>query len=121
MQQELFNSDSENGMIRNLLPKDGVVEVYPGFFNASESEQLFNHLLQNIAWKQDSMKFYGKTVNLPRLTAWYGESMKSYSYSGIDMNANPWTEELLFIKNRLEQNSGIKFTSVLLNLYRNGN
>ncbi len=66
------------------------------------------------------MKFYGKTVHLPRLTAWYGESIQHYSYSGIDMNAKPWTKELLLIKNRLEANSGCIFTSVLLNLYRDG-
>ena len=122
MQQELFKPDEpENGFIKNLLPKDGVVEVYPAFFSEEESEYLFNKLLNETAWKQDTMKFYGKQVNVPRLTAWFGESMHSYSYSGIDMNANPWTKDLLFIKNRLEQNAGIKFTSVLLNLYRNGN
>ncbi len=122
MQQDLFiSNNTENGLIKNLLPKDGEVEIYPSFFTEEESESLFKHLLQEIEWQQDSMTFYGKQVNLPRLTAWYGESMKQYSYSGIDMNVKPWTEELLFIKNRVEENSGLKFTSVLLNLYRNGN
>jgi len=122
MQLDLFISNNqEQGLIKNLLPKDGVVEIYPAFFTKEESESLFNHLLNEIEWQQDSMKFYGKQVNLPRLTAWYGESMKQYSYSGIDMNVKPWTEELLFIKNRIEKNSGLKFTSVLLNFYRDGN
>lgn len=122
MQQELFlTENNENGLNNNLLPKDGIVEVYPAFFTKEESEVLFDSLLNNIEWNQDSMKLYGKVVKLPRLTAWYGESMKKYSYSGIDMNVKPWTKDLTFIKERIEQSSGYKFTSVLLNLYRNGN
>jgi alkylated DNA repair dioxygenase AlkB len=119
MQQELFPDRKE--IIPNLLPKDGIVEIYPSFFKKNECDILFPVLINETLWQQDSMKFYGKKVNLPRLTAWYGESIKKYSYSGIDMNAHPWTQKLLFIKNRIESHSGFKFTSVLLNYYRNGN
>jgi len=119
MQQELFPGKKE--IIPNLLPKDGTVEIFPSFFKKSECDIILPVLIKETQWQQDSMKFYGKKVNLPRLTAWYGETMKKYSYSGIDMNAYPWTEVLLFIKNRIEKQSGLKFTSVLLNYYRNGN
>jgi alkylated DNA repair dioxygenase AlkB len=118
MQQALFH---EGEIISNLLPKDGIVEVHPAFFTKEECDILLSHLLNETEWKQDSMKFYGKEVNLPRLTAWYGASMKEYSYSGIDMKAKPWTNELLFIKDRIEKYSGLSFTSVLLNYYRNEN
>ena len=67
------------------------------------------------------MKFYGKAVNLPRLTAWYGEHDSDYSYSGISMKSHPWTPELLEIKSRIEEQAQIHFTSVLLNYYRDGN
>ena len=118
MQQELFGGDAgQRGPIKNLLPKDGVVEVFPGFFTKAESDELFAKLLKQIEWRQDSMKFYGKAVKLPRLTAWCGENMKDYSYSG----ARGWTEELVFIKQRVEVHAGVQFTSVLLNLYRDGN
>ncbi len=121
IQPELFANTADDAFIKNLLPKDGVVEVHPGFFTAEESDKLFARLLSNIQWQQDSMKFYGKQINLPRLTAWYGNNLKDYSYSGIDMNARPWTDDLLFIKQRVEQQAGMEFTSVLLNLYRHGN
>jgi alkylated DNA repair dioxygenase AlkB len=122
MQEELFNNHPEQkARLTNLLPKDGIVEVYPDFFTPEESNLLFVHLLNEIEWQQDSMKFYGKRVNLPRLTAWYGASMKEYSYSGIDMKVKAWTNNLLFIKERVEKHSGFQFTSVLLNYYRNGN
>jgi alkylated DNA repair dioxygenase AlkB len=120
MEPELFET-SETPFIKNLLPKDGIVEVYRDFFTKEESDRLLEHLIEETQWQQDSMKFYGKTVNLPRLTAWYGASMKEYSYSGIDMKPRPWSPELLFIKERVEWQAGIRFTSVLLNYYRNGN
>src|SRR6187399_661779 len=122
MQHELFTGEnSENGEINNLLPKDGIVEVHPAFFSPPECDILLQYLLNEIAWQQDTMKIYGKQFNLPRLTAWYGANMKDYSYSGIEMKPKPWTNELFFIKNRIEQHSGFNFTSVLLNYYRNGN
>jgi len=122
MQQELFSeTNNTQEVIKNLLPKDGIVEVHHSFFSLTESDAFFEKLLNTIEWHQDSMKFYGKEVNLPRLTAWYGEKMKKYSYSGINMKVHEWTPELLFIKNRIEQHSGLQFTSVLLNLYRSGN
>jgi len=37
------------------------------------------------------------------------------------MAPQPWTEELLAIKNRIEKESGQEFTNVLLNYYRDGN
>ncbi len=46
MQLELFIKDTkEIGLTNNLLPKDGIVEIYPSFFTEEESESLFNHLL----------------------------------------------------------------------------
>ncbi|MGZ4044594.1 MAG: alpha-ketoglutarate-dependent dioxygenase AlkB family protein, partial [Bacteroidia bacterium] len=64
--------------------------------------------------------FYGKMIDLPRLTAWYGENDKPYKYSGIPMNPHPWTSDLLRIKEKIEKEAGTEFSSVLLNLYRKG-
>ena len=36
------------------------------------------------------------------------------------MNPHPWTPELLSIKSKIEEKAAVNFTSVLLNLYRNG-
>ncbi len=99
---------------------DADITLYEGFFSAQESADLYTALTQNILWQQDQIKFYGKTIDLPRLTAWYGESDKHYSYSGIKMTPHPWTEELLFIKTRIEQAAAVSFSSVLLNFYRKG-
>ena len=75
---------------------------------------------KNIAWKQDYIKFFGKTHPLPRLTSWYGDKGASYSYSGIKSDPNPWNEGLTFLKERLEAALCTNFNSVLLNWYRDG-
>lgn len=75
---------------------------------------------ENIKWKQDSIKLYGKDIPLPRLTTWYGDKGKSYSYSGINSIPNEWNKGLLYIKREIEKISNVKFNSVLLNWYRDG-
>ena len=64
---------------------------------------------------------YGKSHPLPRLTAWYGDMNKTYTYSGIPMTPNLWNTELIQIKKKVDQYTKINFNSVLLNYYRSGN
>jgi alkylated DNA repair dioxygenase AlkB len=66
-------------------------------------------------------KVWDKEYLTPRLTAWYGELGTDYSDSGKIANPMPWTSELLMIKELVEPLAGIKFNSVLLNYYRDGN
>jgi alkylated DNA repair dioxygenase AlkB len=102
----------------HLPMPDAEVTFYPEFFSADESSSLFQQLVDQIQWKQESARFGGKAVPLPRLTAWYGDEGKSYRYSGITVNPIPWTPLLLTIKERVEAASQVKFNSVLLNFYR---
>lgn len=75
---------------------------------------------RNIAWKQDTIRLYGKEHRLPRLTSWYGDSGREYTYSGIKSQPNPWNKGLLYIKGQIENCAGVRFNSVLLNWYRDG-
>lgn len=93
----------------------------PNYFNKAESNLFLNKLKNTIDWKQESMNMYGKQLNFPRLTAWYGDNDKQYLFSGIKLSPNTWTEELLEIKNKIEPKASVNFNSVLLNRYRNGN
>ena len=83
-------------------------------------EDLANIRFSNIKWQHDRIKMYGKPVPLPRLTAWYGDPGKSYTYSGINSQPNAWNKGLLYLKSRVEEAAGAEFNSVLLNWYRNG-
>jgi alkylated DNA repair dioxygenase AlkB len=104
----------------NLLPFDGTVYLFPDAFTKEESDDYFVALQYDIAWKQEPIKIFGKEVMQPRLTAWYGDEDKVYTYSGITMKPTPWSNTLLKIKERVEHITAYKFNSVLLNFYRNG-
>ena len=75
---------------------------------------------KNIKWKHENINLYGKNLLLPRMTAWYGDHGKSYSYSGINSNPNEWNKGLIDIKQRIEEVALVKFNSVLMNWYRDG-
>jgi alkylated DNA repair dioxygenase AlkB len=101
--------------------QNGEYYYFPSFFNKEESDNFFRELHDNILWKQESMNMYGKRINFPRLTAWYGDNDKPYSFSGITLSPHQWTSSLLAIKQRIEPKAKVIFNSVLLNRYRDGN
>ncbi|MET3982065.1 alkylated DNA repair dioxygenase AlkB [Mucilaginibacter sp. UYP25] len=98
-----------------------LMDYRPTFFSPAESADLLEKLKASIQWKQETIRMYGKLLNTPRLTAWYGDNSKTYAFSGKKYDPYPWTSELLFIKQRVDKAAGITFNSVLLNDYRNGN
>jgi alkylated DNA repair dioxygenase AlkB len=75
----------------------------------------------NIKWRQDKIKMFGKEVLLPRYSAWYGDDNKPYTYSGITLYPNTWNKGLEYLKHELEKLAEVDFNSVLLNWYRDGN
>ena len=44
------------------------------FFNPSESDDLFRRVDGEVDWQQEQITLYGKTHDLPRETAWYGDA-----------------------------------------------
>ncbi|CAM4014857.1 alpha-ketoglutarate-dependent dioxygenase AlkB [Flavobacterium antarcticum] len=100
--------------------KDAEVSYIPSFLDEKAAGELFNKLFSETPWRSDSITIFGKTHPQPRLTAFYGSENLDYSYSNIKMNANPWTEQLLALKSKIEAQSQSTFNSVLLNLYRDG-
>lgn len=77
-------------------------------------------IFKNLIWRQDYIEMYGKTIALPRLTSWYADNGKSYTYSGILSEPNEWNKGLNYIKKKVESLINIDFNSVLLNWYRDG-
>ena len=102
------------------LPDAELIYI-PNFLNKLNSDFYFELLKSKVDWKQDNITVYGKIYKQPRLTALYAENKTPYSYSNITMYPTPLTPELLKLKQEIEEEANHKFTSVLLNLYRNGN
>lgn len=119
MQFDLFEEPKEPGTPIQI--ENGEYIYIPGFYNQERADQYLNRLEKNIQWKQESMNMYGRQVMFPRLTSWYGDNDKPYSFSGITLNPHPWTKELKEIKQDIEPVCEVSFNSVLLNLYRDGN
>lgn len=105
--------------IKYDLP-DAEIYFVENLFDTITADGLFERLKSDIEWRQDEIKIYGKTIMQPRLTAFYGDPTKSYKYSNLEMKPVGWTDDLLLIKQRLDAISGVAFTSVLLNYYRDG-
>lgn len=124
----------QNDLFGNPIPRKGINLVKQGlnviedgefiyhvkYFSKTESDKYLNTLINSIEWRQDRMTMYGKEINFPRLTAWYGNGDKPYTFSGITLPAKVWTPELLEIKASLKSLVEIDFNSVLLNRYRSG-
>jgi alkylated DNA repair dioxygenase AlkB len=97
------------------------IDYVKNFFKEEESIFFMESLKDKIKWNQDYINIFGKTHPLPRLTAWYGDRNKTYTYSGISMTSKTWNNELLEIKKKVDQYAKFNFNSVLLNYYRSGN
>ena len=121
MSHDLFAYErgTSEASVKISMP-DADVLYFARLFDPCEANSLFVQLQQNIEWQQEKIKLYGQVHDLPRLTAWYGDPAKTYSYSGISITSLEWIEALLEIKKRIESVSDYSFNSVLLNRYRNG-
>ncbi|RZI40959.1 alpha-ketoglutarate-dependent dioxygenase AlkB [Herbaspirillum sp. HC18] len=97
---------------------DADVRYVRGFYRPPVTDELLRQLSQEIAWRQETITLWGKDYLQPRLSAWYGDEGRGYSYSGVVLKPLPWTETLLRIKDDVEKVTGYNFNSVLLNLYR---
>lgn len=113
---DLFDQDR----ISNLLHKDGTVNYYRNVLTHNEANRYFDLLLQNILWRNDEAVIFGKHIVAKRKVAWYGDSDYLYTYSNTTKQALVWTKELSDLKQRVEEVTGTKFNSCLLNLYHNG-
>jgi alkylated DNA repair dioxygenase AlkB len=119
---DLFTPEEQEKAFEVISLSDGEILFMRNFFTPSQAKYYFDLLQNKIEWKQEEVKFYGKTYPVPRKTAWYGYEGFNYSYSGITCYPEIWTEELLEIKTQIERFIPQEdFTSVLLNLYNNGN
>jgi len=104
----------------NLLPQDGVVNYYGPIMDSQQSEDYKNHLISNIDWKNDEAFIYGKHIVTKRKVAWYGDGSYQYTYSKSTKQALPWTYQLLALRAIVENKTGTRFNSCLLNLYHDG-
>ncbi len=118
MKQQGLALDTPDG--ENLPLADAELVFYKQVLG-DEGITLLQHLIRDIAWRQEHITLFGKRHPQPRLSAWYGDPEASYRYSGLDNTPGAWTDDLQYLRQRVQQTSGYRFNSVLLNYYRDGN
>jgi alkylated DNA repair dioxygenase AlkB len=105
---------------RLRIPGADVV-YHRDFLPAPRAAELLRRLVDRTPWRQDSIVLWGRRVPQPRLTAWYGDPGRRYTYSGLTLDPLPWTDDLDLLHTMAEGIAGTRFNSVLLNFYRDHN
>ena len=99
---------------------DASVRYYQNFLPKDVADAYFLELQENTPWQNDPITLFGKTYPQPRMTSLHGHTTDSYGYSGIVMQPNPMNKTLLDIEAKISSYCSETFSTVLLNLYRDG-
>ncbi|MFL6716657.1 MAG: alpha-ketoglutarate-dependent dioxygenase AlkB family protein [Burkholderiaceae bacterium] len=109
------------GTSRRLEPlaiPDADLLFMHGFYPPDECAALLAALLEQTPWRQERIEVWGKVHDQPRLTSWHGDPGTDYTYSGVTLATCPWTPLLSRLRSDIEEATGHRYNSVLLNLYR---
>jgi len=113
MQQDFFLENTK----RQVIEEDGEAIFYP---KTIVDEEYFNLLNSSIKWEESSIFIYGESKKIPRLSAWFSEESRPYTYSGLTMKSAPWPKVLKEILTLVIDKTGHKFNACLANFYRDG-
>ena len=99
---------------------DADVALWPQWLDTAEADALFAELRQAIAWETHRIRLFGRELDSPRLSCWIGDPGAAYTYSRSRFEPRPWPSALAAVRERVEQDCGTHFNSLLANLYRDG-
>jgi alkylated DNA repair dioxygenase AlkB len=112
---DLFSTGME---LVSIPIEDGELSMLAQLPMPIGNAEILARLVDDTPWRADTVVVYGKRYLQPRLTAWYGEA--SYTYSGLTLQPLPLTPLLEQLRTAVEQTTGRRYNSVLLNYYRDG-
>jgi alkylated DNA repair dioxygenase AlkB len=91
----------------------GTITYTPGFVPASVAEAWFQQLRERIEWKAERRRMYDRDVDVPRLTAHFRLMTAEGENAAVPAPIREAAHEVL-------TRTGVPFTSVGLNRYRDG-
>ena len=100
---------------------DAELSFYERAFSVDEADRYLRTLMAETPWRRDHITIHGRTIPLPRLQTWYADDGATLNYSGLSVPACAWTRDLVSIRDRVTELTGLRFNGVLLNCYRDGN
>ena len=106
--------------LRQLPLADAEIAFDPRWLDAATADRLLAELREGIAWETHRIRLFGREHASPRLSSWIGDPDANYLYSGTRFVPRPWPRALRPLRERLCQELGVEFNSVLANRYRDG-
>lgn len=91
-------------------------QAYP----RARADAMLAALLAEIPWQSHRLRLFGRDVDAPRRSCWIGDPAAVYTYSGTRFGPRPWTPTVAALRDDLLRRLGVRFDSVLANLYRDG-
>lgn len=111
---DLFISGTGGRKVFDLVDAD--VVLVDQFFTKEESDYYYQALLRQTRWSEYQMPMYDKIVTAPRMISW----LEDRENAGANPETQELTDDLNAIRQRVEEETGMHFNAVLLNLYRDG-
>ena len=84
-----------------------------------DPDALFETLIETLPLQLREVVVNGQIFVQPRRVSWHGPG--EFTYSGLTLQPEPWTQELLAVCDQLTDHFKTKFNSVLVNHYRDEN
>ena len=106
--------------MKTLFNLDGSAIYFPSIFSENESICWFEYLESQMIWKHEEVKLFGKLHRLNRKISWIASDKHQYSYAQSTKIPQPWTSELISLKEKIESLAHCSFNSCLMNYYHHG-
>lgn len=108
-------------MVEHRIERPGLrLRHWPGWLGPAAATDLLGRLQAEVPWQQEAITLYGRRHPLPRLTCWMADPGCSTCYSGLVHAIEPWSPAAEALRQALQQLTGWRFNSLLLNRYRDG-
>jgi alkylated DNA repair dioxygenase AlkB len=111
----------DSGLVEHAVERPGLrLRHWPAWLATAAAAELLGQLQAEVPWKQEAITLYGRRHPLPRLTCWMADPGCGYRYSGLANVIEPWSPAPAALREALQQLTGWRFNSLLLNRYRDG-
>ena len=110
-----------------IIDEDGCKVLYIRNFLSSKQESKLMGLLEEVPFRDEIIKMYGKEIKAPRKTFSFGDKGITYTYARKTEECEIWNKgmisfrDIVFSACKEHGDSECPFNFVLLNFYKNGN
>jgi alkylated DNA repair dioxygenase AlkB len=109
----------DQGPLRTDLGDGAWIDLWPELIADTDGAWM-DELVRELPLAAESCRMGGREVQSPRLVSWHGDPDAGYAYSGVFHEPAPWTPRVALLRTTVEAATGLRFNSVLANLYRDG-